>query len=148
MNNWITSLRYCVLVVIGICITLMLIGCAEIGFLGSKEQTFTGKDQLFLPVPRPDILDIIADVGKSMGYSVSALDKKANIISLSYQSSMFTAVMIGKLTQSTLTVSSKDNGKRLDIDIFLTGNFGTGGQEEATKIVNNFKEKLLEKIGQ
>ena len=147
-SRWITFWRGSVSVVIGIYIALMLVGCAEIGFIGSKDQSFSGKDSMLLQVSRPDILDIIAEVGKSMGYSVSALDKGANTISLSSGSSVFTMVLIGKMSQATLTISSKNNGKRLDIDVFVMGNFGTGGQEAAMKLVNDFKAKLLERIGQ
>ena len=59
---------------------------------------------------------------------------------------MFSTVLIGKMSQATLRISSKDNGKRLDIDVFVTGNFGTGGQEAAMKIIDDFKTKLLERI--
>ena len=142
----ITSWRDFVLLVIGACITLMLVGCAEIGVF-SKVQTFRGKDSMLLPVSRPDILDIVAEVGKSMGYSVSALDREANTISLSSSSSMLSTALIGKTSQAILTISSKDNGKRLDINVVVTGNFGTGGQEAAMKIIDDFKTKLLERIG-
>jgi|GEM_PF-3004105 len=143
----ITSWRDFVLLVIGACITLMLVGCAEIELFGSKIQTFRGKDSMLLPVSRPDILDIVAEVGKSMGYSVSALDREANTISLSSSSSMLSTALIGKTSQAMLTISSKDNGKRLDINVIVTGNFGTGGQEAAMKIIDDFKTKLLERIG-
>jgi len=38
-------------------------------------------------------------------------------------------------------------GKKLNIDVILTGNFGTGGQEAAMDIVNEFKTRLSKKIG-
>ena len=142
----ITSWRDFVLLVIGICIVLVLVGCGGVGLLGSKTQRFTGKDSILLQVSRPDILDIVAEVGKSMGYNVSALDREAKTISLSSSSSVFSTVLIGKMSQATLTISSKDNGKRLNIDVFVTGNFGTGGQEAAMKIIDDFKTKLLERI--
>lgn len=146
VNRWIRFLRMCLPATIGIFFAVILVGCAPIGFIGSKDQSFTGKDSLLLQNPRPDILDVIAKVGKLMGYSVSALDKKANTISLSSRSSMFTTVLIGKMSRATLQISSKDRGKKLDIEVFVLGNFGTGGQEAAMKLIKDFKAKLLEKI--
>ena len=91
-------------IVIGICISLILVGCAEIGLIGSKTQTFTGRDSITLQALRPDILDVVAEVGKSLGYDVSGLDREAGTISLSSRSSMFTGVMIGKINHSTLRI--------------------------------------------
>ena len=75
----ITSWWDFVLLVIGICIVLVLVGCGGVGLLGSKAQRFTGKDSILLQVSRPDILDIVAEVGKSMGYNVSALTGKQRL---------------------------------------------------------------------
>ena len=132
-------------IVIGICISLILVGCAGIGII-SKMQTFTGRDSITLQAPRPDILDVVAEVGKSLGYDVSGLDREAGTISLSSKSSMFTGVMIGKTNFSTLTISSEEGGKKLGIRVVLGGNFGTGGQEAATRLVEDFKAELLKKI--
>jgi hypothetical protein len=132
----------------GIFFAMMLVGCAGIGIVGSKDQRFTGKDSLLLQNPRPDILDVIAEVGKSMGYSVSSLNKEANTISLSSSSSMLTTSLIGKMSQATLLIFLKDRGEKLDIEVFVSGNFGTGGGESAMELINDFKAKLLEKIKQ
>lgn len=135
-------------IVIGICISLILVGCAEIGLMGSKTQNFTGSDSITLQAPRPDILDVVAEVGKSLGYNVSGLDREAGTIYLSSSSSLFTGVMIGKINNSTLYISSLEGGKKLGIRVMLGGNFGTGGQEAATRLVEDFKAGLLKKIGQ
>lgn len=148
VNRWTRFLQMCLPATMGIFFVVMLVGCAEIGLFGSRQQSFTGKDSLLLQNPRSDILDVIAEVGKSMGYSVSALDKEANTVSLSSSSSMFTTFLIGKMSRTTFQISSKDRGKKLDIEVFVVGNFGTGGQEAAMKLINDFKAKLLEKIKQ
>lgn len=135
-------------IVIGICISLIFVGCAEIGLMGSKTQTFNGKDSITLQTPRSDILDIVAEVGKSLGYNVSGLDRESGTISLSSSASLFTGVMIGKINRSTLHISSLEGGKKLGILVMLVGNFGTGGQEAATRLVEDFKAELLKKIGQ
>ncbi len=134
---------------LGIFIALMSFGCGEVGILaGGRDQTFSGRETLELKTPRTDILDVVAEVGKSMGYDVSSLDKKANTISLSSGSSLLTTMLIGKVNQATLTVFSKDNGANLDVHIMVMGNFGAGGQAEATKIMDDFRTKLSIKIGQ
>ncbi|MDE2179459.1 MAG: hypothetical protein KGJ40_01230 [candidate division NC10 bacterium] len=135
-------------VAIGICIALTLAGCGEIGMMASETQSFHGKDSITLQIPRSDILDVIAEVGKSLGYNVSSLDREAGTISLSSGASLFTGVMIGKINNSTLQISSIEGGKKLGINVSLMGNFGTGDQEAATNLVGDFKAKLLQKIGQ
>lgn len=127
-------------------ISISCLGCSSVGYLASETQQFNGKDSMLLKTPRSDILDIIAEAGKSMGYYVSALDKAQNTISLSSSISMPTMFLIGKHSQVMLTISVKDEGKKLDIDAFVHGNFGTGGQEEATRLVNDFKAKLIDRI--
>lgn len=123
-------------------------GCAGFGYMvGGEIQTFQGRDSIILPVPRSDILDIVAEVGKSLGYSISGLDREAGTISLSSSTSPFTQAMIGKTNRSTLSVSLKEGGKKLDIHVSLIGNFGTAGQEEATNLVKDFKVNLSEKVG-
>ena len=135
-------------IIMGIYISLTLAGCGSIGMMASETQTFTGKDSITLQIPRSDILEVIAEVGKSNGYNVSGLDIEAGTIVLSSSASLFTGVMIGKINQSTLCISSLEAEKKLGIDVWLMGNFGTGGQEAATNLVGDFKAKLLQKIGQ
>ena len=58
---------------------LILAGCAGVGGLLTKDQTFSGTDSMVLDSPRDDILDVIAAVGKSMQYDVSGLDKNFDV---------------------------------------------------------------------
>lgn len=134
-------------VAIGICISLILVGCGSVGMMASKAQTFNGRDFITLQDQRSDILDVVAEVGKSLNYEISGLDREAGTISLSSRVSLFTGVMIGKYNETMLTISSEEDGKKLSINIYLQGNFGTGGQEAAMSLLGNFKSKLLEKIG-
>lgn len=129
-------------------IALIFTGCGSVGMMISKTETFRGNDSLVLSTPKPDILDVVARVGKSIGYSVSSLDKEAGTVGLAFKTSLFTGVMIGKITHATLTIISVDNGTKLNIRVMLMGNFGTGGQDAAIQLINDFKAKLLEKIRQ
>mgnify|MGYP001610262669 CR=1 FL=1 len=135
-------------VAIGIYISLTLVGCGTVGMMASDAQTFTGKDSITLQTPRSDILDVVAEVGKSLGLTVTGLDKEAGTIHLSSGASFFTTMMIGKMNSSTLIISSQEGGRKLAVQVHVTGNFGTGGQEGAASLVGDFKAKLLQKIGQ
>lgn len=149
MSHWITSLRSCVSVAIGTCITAMLIGCAPIGHMISDPgQTYTGRDSLILQAPEPNILHTVGEVGKSLGYKVSGLDKERGTIRLTSTSPLFVSVMVGKSSSATLSISIKDSGKKLDIGVVAYGNFGAADQENVMALVSDFKAKLLEKIGQ
>ena len=81
-----------------------------------------------------------------MGYKVSALDREANTITLSSASSMVNTYLIGKTSRSTLSFTAQDNGKILKVAVLVVGNFGTGNQEVADRIVNDFKEKLISSL--
>jgi hypothetical protein len=125
---------------------MMSAGCAEIGVFGSKTETFTGSYSMEIPAPRADMLDLIASVGKSMGYSVSALDKKNRMISLSSGSSVLTGVLIGKVNRSMLTAKVSPDGRSLDIGVSDSGNFGTGGQAAADEQAAEFKARLAKRL--
>lgn len=127
-------------------VSFMLVGCAEVGMFGSKTQSFRGSDSMVLDQTRADILDVIASVGKAMKFDVSALDKNAGRITLSAGASFGTTMLIGKMQQSSLTVTVADGGKNLAIEVFMMGNFGTGGQEAADKLIADFKAKLAERL--
>lgn len=59
---------------------------------------------------------------------------------------MVDSYLIGKTSTSSLTFTLQEDGKTLDIDVMVLGNFGTGDQKAANKIINEFKEKLLTRL--
>ena len=128
---------------------VLLVGCMEAGML-SQTQTFNGSDSLTLEAPKEKILDIITEVGKSMGFRVSQLNKgndiMPTIITLSSESSMMGTLLIGSMSGSSLTVTIQEGGKKLDISVSAYGNFGSGGQEAATKIMDDFKLRLAQRL--
>lgn len=115
--------------------------------MGTKYQSFSTTDSMLLDTPRADILDVVADVGKSMEFDVSAIDKNRGSITLSSSAAYAATFLIGKMNNSNLTVTTQDRGKKLDIQVFTTGNFGTGGREASEKLVNDFKSRLRERLG-
>ena len=142
MKTNITTFRYIAI----LALAFILAGCAEIGMFGSKDQSFSGTDSMVLDQPRADIFDVIAAVGKSMKFDVSGIDKNAGQITLSYGTSMGATILIGKMQNSSLTITTADDGKKLEIRVLVMGNFGTGGQEAADKLVADFKARLAERL--
>lgn len=135
-------------VAIVIYLSLILVGCGAVGMMASKTESFTGDDSITLQAPREDILNVVAEVGKSLGYSVSSLDKKKGVIVLHYNLGSLASTTVGKIEKATLGIRSEEDGKKLFIGVKVIGNFGEGGQEAAMKRIEDFKAKLLEKIGQ
>lgn len=124
---------------------LVLSGC-PVGLL-SKQESFIGADSFAIASPRSDILDVIAAVGKEMGMSVSRLDKKQGAISLQSASSSV-GILVGSMNSARLTIVVKDAGKTLDISTQTFGNFGSGGQDSSTKLIEEFKTQLAKKLDQ
>jgi CHAT domain-containing protein/Tfp pilus assembly protein PilF len=155
-----TIFQWFLLTIIVIYCALVLSGCSEAILVytvlspaideiaGGKTQTFSGWESLELKSPVTDILDVTAEVGKTMGYDVSDAGKLENTLDLTSKSSNLTDMLIGKHSWSTLQVSSWEMGRRLEIYVSVRGNFGAGGQEAANRLINEFKTKLSERIGQ
>ena len=148
MNSTSTGMKLCFLVLISFFMALAMSGCAEIGFIGSEHKNFSGHEQIQLREANPNILQIVADVGKDLGYSVSSLDNSSGMISLSSQSSMVGTVLIGKISIASLTIRSLNKGKTLNVSVNVSGNFGTGDQDAGTKLIDSFKVKLLNRLGE
>ena len=126
-------------------LAVLISGCAVGHF--SETQSFGGTDSFAIVSPRGDILDVIADVGKEMGMSVSSLDKKRGTIGLSAQGSKM-GLFIAAGSSSMLTIEVTDAGKTLQISSTVVGNFGTGSQDASTKLTEEFKNRLAKKLGQ
>lgn len=127
--------------------TIMLSGCGIIGLMSPTER-FQGTDQLSISQSNERIYDLIAEVGKEMEMGVSELNPTLRRISLSSKASGAGTLLVGSVNSSTLTVKVGEDGKTLEISTMVLGNFGTGNQEAATKLTEEFKTKLLEKLKQ
>jgi hypothetical protein len=55
--------------------------------------------------------------------------------------------VIWKAGSRSIKFKTFDSGRKLEIEIFVLGNFGAGQKEEADRVFNDFKMKLLEKVG-
>lgn len=126
---------------------LCLAGCAP-GMLISQSQSYSGKESIPLAAPRADILDTVAAVGKDMGYEVANLDREHDVITISAGSSGFGMYLTGKYSSATISVQVKDDGRKLETTVSVMGNFGSGGQEAADKLIDDFKNRLYVKLGE
>lgn len=146
MNHFFESNRKLVFVYAILLASITMTSCAEIGLL-SKTHSFQGKYSIVLDNSKADILTIIEEVGESMSLKVSQLDATQGIISLSSGLGVDASSLYGKYASRSISVKALDSGRKLEIEILVAGNFGTGVKEEADKVFNEFKMKLLEKIG-
>lgn len=122
------------------CFIIFLTGCG-IGAIISQPTSFQGSYEIEIVKPHADMLNVIAEVGKSMGYKVSALH--GNSITISSELSMSELYIIGTVSDITIMATIMDSGKKIGVLTVLMGNFGVGTKEESDKIFNDFKTRLL-----
>jgi hypothetical protein len=136
--------RMCAAILLWAVLAGELTACPEIGMLGSNMESFQGSDEIRLAQPREDILAISEDVGKSLGYKVSSIDKSSKTIGFAKESAMMSTFLIGRVEYTRFTIH--DQGKIIQLHVAARGNFGTGGQQAATALLNQFKEALSRRL--
>lgn len=125
----------------------LLNGCSAVGLIaGGSIDQFTGTYGIKLDTARTDIYDAIAQAGKEMDMSLYSLDTASHKIVLSSGYSMASAGLIGKSTDCAISVNIDKSSKELSVSVTVQGNFGYGKKENADKIFNEFKTKLLTKL--
>ena len=131
-------------------VLVMLVGCGIfLQFPAGRLQAFQGSDELVLEKPREDILDVIAEVGKRFGYSVRLLDKGRGNIGLHKQSGVMSELTLAKETSASITFmrNPKDETK-FQVQYTFQANWGLATQQRAEAHWKEFKNKLLERLGQ
>ncbi len=109
-------------------------------------ESFQGSDMLILPEARPDIFDVIAEVGQLMQYRVTALDKIRGYVQLSVSNNALAQQYLGRVNMSQFMILVHEGGMKLQINIVVSGNFGNGGREKATGLLETFKSTLLKRV--
>ena len=122
------------------CFIIFLNGCG-IGAIISQPTSFQGSYEIEIVKPHADMLNVIAEVAKSMGFKVSALH--GNSITISSELSMAELHIIGTVRDIAIMAVVMDSGKKIGVTTTLMGNFGVGTKEESDKIFNDFKTRLL-----
>lgn len=127
---------------------VVLSGCAPVGML-SKSERYMGDEVYEISSARPDILDVIADVGKDMGMNVhgDVMMKANNMVQL-ISSSSAAFMLVGSMNNASIVATAKEEGKLIDIRYSTMGNFGNGGKEASEKLMAVFREKLEAKLGE
>ena len=126
-----------------------LVGCGTVGAVASPYKTAADQGSLTLanPIsPGTSFVDGAIAVGKGLGYGVSGLDRKYNIVSFMNQGSIAVGVLIGKGGYSGVSVRLLEDGRTIDISVNTNGNFGQGEQAAAAKIIADFKEGLAKQF--
>lgn len=123
-----------------------LCGCLLAPGHFSSTKTFQGADTIVLPAPRTDIFDVLSKTAKSLGYRVSGLNRQFRNVSFASQSSMGSGLLLGKYSSATINITVGEDNKTLNINITLSGNLGSGGQEAADKRIAEFKNALNKTI--
>lgn len=129
-------------------ILLFVTSCGDVGMMVSDITTYNGFDVLkFDTVKNQDkIFSTISEIGNTLGYSVSVLNRRKGIITLAKDAGLFMGVMVGKIDKSTVQFSITNGGKVIEIEILLIGNFNAGGNEAATRILDQFKSRLKRRM--
>jgi len=123
----------------------LLSGCMSIGLLSPTNQ-FDLTESIELKELKPDILEVTAQVGRSLGYKVISVNEQKQTVQFAKSSSVFVAAMIGKASESTITVTIPQGKKQLDIQLGVKGNLGRGKESEARTNLYDFKKALREKL--
>lgn len=123
-------------------------GCGAVGVLVSKSELHDGHEAYEISVPRVDMLDIFAAVGKDMSMDVSKIDKDFNTVLLIASSSTAGSLFVGATSHASISVGIKNGGKLIDIRYSTMGNFGKGGKDASTKLLAEFKARLESRLGE
>jgi len=67
---------------------------------------------------------------------------------LSDNSGGFKAVLIGKYNVAGLTLYAWQGGKYMEVYVMVAGNFGSGTQKTATKMLSDFRTELSKRVGE
>lgn len=126
---------------------LFVVACAEVGIMASRDEQFSGQNTIVLSGSRPDIVDVIAESGKSMGLSITQFSKETGTVGFGRNPNMAVAVLIGKISMVQMLVTVSEGGKHIYVNTTVAGNFSTGTQDAAAQLFNEFKTKLLQRIG-
>lgn len=112
----------------------------------SHIEDFRSRDVLTLPESRPDLVDIVAETGKSLGLRVSAIDREGGTVMLTASSSVVSEIVICKFNRADYAFQVMEGGRRLEIRITAWGNLGSGGQDEADRMMAEFKVALAKRL--
>jgi hypothetical protein len=128
---------------------LGLTACPEFGILASPNKSAADQDSLKLArlvSPATGFVDGTITVGKGLGYQVSSVDRKTNMVSFTNQSSMGLGIMIGKFVMTSVYIQLRDDDRTIDITANMNGNFDEANQDAVVKTIADFKAGLAKQF--
>jgi hypothetical protein len=122
-------------------------GCAVAAM--STQKNFSVSEEVKLDGSTENVMGVVEEVGKSLGYRVNSRMKHGEFNSLGFQrdSSMLTTMATGYVRIAHITVLHNAKEQKLDLTMTVAGNLGAGDEADAQKALQAFKEKLQEKLG-
>lgn len=130
-------------------LSLTLMSCEVAMLAGGNLRHFDGAYSIQLANSHPDLLDAIAAVGKEMGLEPSMINAAQGQISISNGGGSIAATaVVGTMSTKTISCFLTDGGRTLNLQIIVDGNFSYGTKEAADKLFAEFRNKLLEKVGE
>jgi len=117
--------------------------CSTVGFVGSPQRTFSTNDSLVLSRAPRDFAALISEVARATNWDVSGINPQTRVVNLSDNSNMAAGVLIGRHRIATLTATLERDLRTVRLEIFVTGNFGAGGQAAVTGRLAAFKAALV-----
>ncbi len=122
-----------------------LASCGGIGSVASPMQSAADQGSLTLTKPISPATHFVDDamaVGTTLGYQVSAVNRKDNIISFTKQSSLGVGVLIGRMVVTYAQLSLRNDCCTIDINVRMNGNFNEVNQAAVMTAIAAFKEGL------
>jgi len=115
----------------------------------SSMKNFSVSEEVKLDSSTLEVMPVVEEVGKSLGYRVSGRMKYADITSLSFgrDTSMIATMVTGYMRTSTISVSHNPKEQKLHLMMMVVGNLGAGDEADVQKALQAFKDQLQERLG-
>jgi len=124
--------------------------CAGCGIAAmSSTKHFSVSEEVKLDGSTLEVMPVVEEVGKSLGYRVSGRMKHADFTSLSFErdSSFLATMAVGYMRMATIMVMHNPKEQKIDLTMSVVGNLGAGGEADVQKTLQAFKDKLQERLG-
>ena len=113
---------------VAVMLAFSLSACA-VGML-TPSRTFNTADTFVLPSSASNFTQVASEVGRSLDYDISSVDRNANAVTLSDNSRPGSASITGKLQTISFILALQGDGRTVEIQALATGNMGSVSQEK------------------
>jgi hypothetical protein len=127
-------------------LAIMAAGCGFNPLVIVAGEALTNKSSASVALPISDlptdydVLENVVKVGRSLGYRLVLKDEDS--VGLHYQTFMLVEAATGLTRTADVKVSKGKN--KIYIDVAVSGDFRTGGQAYADRVLGQFKGELQE----